>query len=243
MSTVILGIEAPPLRPGDVHVWPVRLDHFAGRYDELAAWLDRTERSRADRFVFERDRRAFVLGRALLRRLLGDYLGLPPASVLIGADEHGKPVLAEGRPAKLHFNASGTAGRAIYAFALGRAIGVDLERHRSAEEIVSIVDHTFAPDEQQDFHQLRPAEQPAAFCRTWARKEAYLKATGMGLRRELDAFAVTVLPDTLAALRWDRDDPAAPTRWRLSDVDVWPGYSAALCTDGRLEMTVLAGLS
>src|SRR5262249_61245836 len=62
----------------EVHVWRTVL----GWPDEAAADLEGSlsddERQRMNRFRFEQHRRRYLVGRGLLRRLLGRYLNLEP---------------------------------------------------------------------------------------------------------------------------------------------------------------------
>ena len=52
----------------------------AGEVGSLTSLLEPDERSRAERFQFERDRNAFVLAHALLRRVLSRYERVQPDS-------------------------------------------------------------------------------------------------------------------------------------------------------------------
>jgi 4'-phosphopantetheinyl transferase len=65
----------------EAHLWTVRLDASDDTFVRSLAWLSEEERERAERFRFARHRRAFILGRAALRALLGSYLGMDPAAV------------------------------------------------------------------------------------------------------------------------------------------------------------------
>src|SRR4051812_3285788 len=85
--------HAPPLPPGDVHVWQALLDRDAAVVEHFASLLDDDERDRARRFHFPRDRDRFSVGRGLLRCLLGGYLSVAPAAVRLSYASTGKPHL------------------------------------------------------------------------------------------------------------------------------------------------------
>src|SRR5690242_12664065 len=77
-----------------IEVEVARLSAGPDHVPASATVLSDSERQRASRFAFERDRRRFILGRARLRRLLGSRLGVRPDVVELECGAHGKPALA-----------------------------------------------------------------------------------------------------------------------------------------------------
>jgi phosphopantetheinyl transferase len=63
----------------------------------LEGVLSPEERERHGRYRFERDRTAFLVGRALMRELLGWHAGVAPETVQLEPGEHGRPELAEAQ--------------------------------------------------------------------------------------------------------------------------------------------------
>jgi 4'-phosphopantetheinyl transferase len=221
--------RALPLRPDEVHVWQARLDADERMVTELEALLVADERQRADRFYFPRDRRRFVVGRGLLRVLLGEYLSIPPADVALAAGAFGKPhVVGES---SLRFNIAHSADLALYAIAAGREVGIDVEQERADVECDQLAQRFFAPEEIAALHALPPAERRTAFFRCWSRKEAYLKALGLGLQISLAGFAVTLTGPV--ALLHTKHDPAQLDRWELRDLAPALGFAGAVAVEGR----------
>ena len=104
-----------------------RLDVGSEALSASAALLSPAERQRASRFAFDRDRRRFMVARAQLRELLAVRLGVPPESIELAYGERGKPVLGRHfAESDLHFNVSHSEDVAVYAFSLGREIGIDV---------------------------------------------------------------------------------------------------------------------
>jgi 4'-phosphopantetheinyl transferase len=72
----------------------VRLDRSIETVERLTLILSRDERERAARYRFKRDATRFLVGRAALRSILGEHLGIDPERVRLTCGAHGKPELA-----------------------------------------------------------------------------------------------------------------------------------------------------
>ena len=224
------GPPEPSLRPGEVHVWRARIDADATRHHghEAAGLLSTDERARADRFRSEQHRRAFAVCRATLRRLLASYFAREPVALPLPTSEHGKPFLDDGTP--LQFNLSHSGGLALYAFAVEREVGVDIELVRDDVPHEALAERFLSPRERIALQSLPDHARRQAFFACWVRKEAFVKARGEGLAFGLSRFSVSVAPDHPARLLEVLDDPA--TGWSLRGLDPAPGYVAALAVPG-----------
>jgi 4'-phosphopantetheinyl transferase len=139
------------------------VDLDAAPADEIA--LPGAVMQRAARFVREADRRRYLASHAALRRALGGS-----GRWIEGA--HGKPVLAEPTP---HFNLSRRDGWAAIAVSSTHEIGVDLETLRPIDDARELAALHFTPREREG------VTDAPSFLRVWTRKEACMKATGLGL--------------------------------------------------------------
>jgi 4'-phosphopantetheinyl transferase len=172
------------LGPHDVHVWSLRLDLPQGLHERLARVLSDAEASRAARFVAATDRRRHVAARALLRCVLAGYAGTRPESVAIASGPGGKPRLADR--AGPHFNLSHAGPRGLLAVSAGREVGVDLERITSLGDLESLARVCCSPGERAALRSGPEAARTRAFLEGWTRKEACLKALGVGLAERPD---------------------------------------------------------
>ncbi len=241
---------APQLAAHEVHVWRVRLD---GSTDQLArdeALLAPDERARMQAARSVRGRRHFAGTRATLRRILSQYLGLPPAQILLETTPLGKPQVAPVQnPRDLHFNVAHSGAVALYAVACGRRVGVDVERVRANVPVERVAGRYFAPGEVAALLALPVAQRRAGFFSGWTRKEAYCKARGRGLSQGLGSFEVSMSPgETLggqssgqAGDRLLHSDLGAAevARWLLCELDVEGGYRAALAVEIWGELPTL----
>jgi 4'-phosphopantetheinyl transferase len=228
--------ESPPielvLQEGQVHLWRAALDQPPSSVERLEATLAPDERARAARFHFERDRSRFIAGRGILREILGRYLAEEPARIQLAYGEHGKPRLsAPAGGARLEFNLSHTRGLALYAITRRSPIGVDVEYLRPVPDAARIVDRFFSECEQADYRRLSAEVQLIGFFNAWTRKEAYVKALGLGLGYPLHAVEVSMAPG--AAVRFLRiDGNSLAAGWSLIAVSPAPGYTAAVAVAG-----------
>ncbi len=221
----------PSLAPDEVHVWLASLDRPAASEDaQLRDLLAPDEARRADAFAAEDERRRFVVGRGLLRVLLGRYLHEAPAVLRFDYGERGKPTLAGST---VQFNLSHAGGIVLYAIALGRDVGVDVERLRSLPDLARIARRFFSAWEADTLLQLPAAERERAFFTCWTRKEAYVKALGGGLAVPLDAFDVAFAPDEPPRLLRSTVDARGPACWSLVDLVPEPGFAAAVMVEGH----------
>jgi len=125
-------IPMPPAAPAFIledamDIVVCRLDLAPEAISALEAFLSDAERQRADRFVFDHDRRRFIVARARLRELLAKRLGVEPESIELEYGTHGKPALARRHPSPdLRFNVSHSEDVAVYAFSWSRETGIDV---------------------------------------------------------------------------------------------------------------------
>jgi 4'-phosphopantetheinyl transferase len=159
--------------------------------------MNGSERSGFDR---ERDRQRFLTGRGTLREILGVLLQVKPASFVFSYGEFGKPQIAAPVAAHpLHFNLAHSNSVVVYATA-EHELGVDLERIRAMDEAEQIAPRFFSPREEERLLALPAEQRREAFFNCWTRKEAYLKAIGLGLNSCLDQIEVSLAPGKTAEL-------------------------------------------
>ena len=233
---IVLGgslapIDLPALRGDEVHVYCADLTQFQSSIADLAASLDVGETDRARRFRFDTHRDRYVIRRGILRFLLGSLLQLPPEEVRLTAGQHGKPELeANQHDRPLRFNLSSSRDLALYAFARGRNLGVDVEFIRDDVDHLALADRYFTRVEREALASADSQHLAGRFFACWTRKEAVVKAHGAGLSLPLDSFEVSVLAESNPRLEWVSEDPRRD--WRLVNLDVAPGYAAALAVVG-----------
>ncbi|WEX10484.1 4'-phosphopantetheinyl transferase superfamily protein [Chelativorans sp. AA-79] len=210
--------------PNVIDLWRWPLDVVAGDLPRYVAMVSDGEFARAARFVHERDRLRFLVGRGRLREIVAHYLGVSAKRLVFVYNAFGKPHLAMSEP-PLHFNLSHSGGMAVLAVSDRYHVGVDVEQVLPLKE--DVAGHFFSPAEQRALSAMPPGDYLEAFYRCWTRKEAFVKAHGAGLSLPLDAFDVSIDEREPTLLRLD-GDPAAPLQWQLAEIALPRGFIGAV---------------
>lgn len=178
---------APPFfsSSSEVHLWFAELDRLRPGAAAFEASLDAVELARADRFRFPADRERFVLGHGLLRALIGRYLGRDGDLVRYARGPFGKPFL-EGQD--LRFSFSDTKDAVLVAFSHVVEIGADIETMQRTVDHDAVSEHYFTAEETEDIASAKDGKR--RFLELWTRKEAVLKASGVGIMDDLHVLRV-----------------------------------------------------
>jgi 4'-phosphopantetheinyl transferase len=220
----------PSLHDGMVHVWAWDYECSAEVLNRYLALLSSDERLRMQRFRFEKDRIRYSVSHAILRILLGRYLDTDPSSISFHRSEFGKPHLSQVLSApKLAFNLSHTTRIGLLAIAVDLEIGVDIEEVRAVE--CGTVERYFSPQEQSSLTSLEGNDWLEGFYNCWTRKEAILKAEGLGLNATLDAFDVSLRPNVKSEILGVRANSRLTSNWHLVELRPVHGFIGALAAN------------
>jgi 4'-phosphopantetheinyl transferase len=181
----------------------------------LALIVDADERTRAACYRFARDRRRFIVRRARLRLALGAYLGVAPQALVFTEKVYGQPLLPGGP----HFSLSHAGDRMMLAVS-DDDVGCDLERLDDELDWRPIADGLFTPGECAALAALVAPTARRGFFACWTRKEAFVKALGLGLSYPLAAFDVSV--GAQASLQ------SGGEGWAIAAPPAPPGFTAAI---------------
>ncbi len=179
-----LVAEPAPLTIGMAHIWFAHLEEMRGKVEDYKLLLDREEQERAARFRFEVDRERYIIGHGMLRMLLSRYTGIAPKEITTVRGKYGKPYLPDG---SIHFNLSDTKDAVLIAFAL-EEIGVDLETMTRTVDHDAVAEHYFTRREVEWIN--TSPDRKRRFLELWTRKEAVLKASGVGIMDDLRVLEV-----------------------------------------------------
>lgn len=233
-SPAATGLHRTLRDTGAVHVWQ-------GRAPGLLSPADRAVLS-----VPEREQlRGMAAGagvnyagvHAAVRRVLARYTGVEAAALRIGrracprcgGAPHGRPGI-EWPDSDLEFNLSRSGAHWLLAIAAGRQVGVDIEDGAATDvseesSLLVMSDAEIAHIEGQPDAGSRRRE----FFRCWTRKEAVLKASGVGIIADLPS--VEVRPESRPAALVHHAEPTGPATWRVEDLPLGPPLFGAVAQE------------
>ncbi|MFV8783961.1 4'-phosphopantetheinyl transferase family protein [Microbulbifer sp. SA54] len=167
-------------------IWLLRTDDIISgspSADALAKLLSGEERARQRSYRSEDAQHQFLLGRALMRRVLGKLSGTQPEALRFSRLPSGKPLL-ENAP-ELHFSLSHSGRWIALAVSESQAIGIDIEQPQKPRNFARIARHYFHPQECALLDAPPRELMPIHFYRMWTLKEAFYKARGTGISEGL----------------------------------------------------------
>lgn len=153
---------------------------------EAIALLGADEAARVQRRRFVADRNALALAYALHRLLLAHVLGGNPAQVPLRRDDRGCPRLLGDAAYTSLSHAEGLIALAVTA---SGPVGVDIEPSARAVVMAEIAHSVCHPSEAAELSALDEWARCTAMLALWVRKEALLKAAGIGLAVPMESFS------------------------------------------------------
>ncbi len=231
---MMLDDTAIELHAGEVYVWEARVSKNSTHEHEMSKLLDDDERQRAARFRFASDRTQYVVAHGLLRTILARCVSEAPERLRFETGRWGKPSLSEPVAQRsVEFSLSHSGDYILIAAALDRIVGADVERWAPDIRHDELAESCFSQAERAELAGLPDGDKAAAFFAGWTRKEAYVKALGVGVALGLDYFDVSLAPCPAGIPVTDRRQPSVVRDWSLRDIALAPGYSAAVVAQGR----------
>ncbi len=236
---VKMKISPPPahleLNKGDLHLWFAPLSCSPSELMQLKSYLSPEELSRSERFKAEKAKRQFIVGRGVLRAILSRYLTQPAKQILFDYEKMGKPFLAKKMQhphPQIAFNLTHSHDLALYSIIQAASIGVDLEYRKRSLSFDDLAQRFFSPAEFQEIQQAQGTQKASAFYHIWTKKEALLKALGLGLHGPLQQFTVIGKPNQEEIFSSLPFDPIHQT-WFLYSWDYNPEFSFSVAVNQK----------
>ncbi|WP_018969778.1 4'-phosphopantetheinyl transferase family protein [Rubritalea marina] len=201
-------------------------DQISCDVDAMVHTLTPQEFERHERLAFPHLKRDWILSRGGLRILLGNILAQDPASLHFEKNRYSKPRL---KGSELQFNVSHSGDYIVYAFTQHRELGIDIEKTTPNFASHRLATRYFSEAECQSLNNLTEKEFSRAFYAIWSRKEAYIKAIGMGLSADLKAFSVDH--------QSSRQSFESPTLC-MEALHLAEGYASAICYHGETQLPI-----
>ena len=220
----------------------LELENIADWPCHCAPHTTRQEQLEAERYAHIEDAARHMAGRALARRMLRAAFGRDCAAEF-ACSPYGKPFCPE---VSADFSISHSGNMVWVALCRCASVGIDVEKMRPLPDAADLTSQLH-PQEQNDLLSLPPAELQTAFYRCWTRKEAVIKAVGMGLSMPLQSFSVHTGPQESG---WIASVTAnavcgmdavldAAGQWTCRDIRTTDGYQCSVAARSpRLDVLI-----
>ncbi|SOD70855.1 4'-phosphopantetheinyl transferase [Jatrophihabitans sp. GAS493] len=210
-----------------LHLWLLDVATSTEAATTLAGVLDEAEQRRLAAISTAEMADRYLTAHVALRSVLAGYVGVEPQRLVFARDkcpgcggDHGRPILAGAGP---QFSLT-HSGDAVLIAVADRPVGVDVERARPGRDRSGVISRLHPMEREM----LRSAPTEELFLDCWTRKEAYLKATGIGMAGGLASHYTGMA---------GAPEEALPSGWSFVNVEVPEGYwaSAAIAGAGGTE--------
>jgi 4'-phosphopantetheinyl transferase len=215
------------LRRIDLKVWAVNLDCASGDLSLLST----SERVRAGRLKRAQDRERSLEAHCAIRRILALQLGVDPGGLEFDATAVGKPFLARSAQ-NLEFNLSHSGHHGLIAVAKDRSVGVDIEVLRPISDLLGTALQIATPREAKLLKQLPTSQAHSTFFDLWTRKEAVLKAFGLGFLVDPREVEVGIRPSR-SYVNFDG------RIWTVESLAISSSVTAAAAIEGKLDTSIV----
>ncbi len=220
----------------EIHVWEINLCLNLNKLENFIFMLSDEEKKKALAFRFSDDSKRYIISHAVLRLLLAKYTKKKSEEIIFHTDNRGKPhLLLNPDEPNIFFNLSHSHEMAVIGISNEYEIGVDIEyllREVNSEDIAR---RFFTTNENKKLNSLPENLKKEAFLRCWTRKEAYLKAKGLGIHGSLKSFEVSLLPEEIPEILIIDGLTLEKNNWSLFDIIHIHNYIGAVAVNGKCQ--------
>lgn len=205
-----MTINSSFISKNEIAYWDIDLEkinslYFAHFYQSLSE----ENKIRASAFSREKDRNLFVTAHYVLDRILKDVFKIHSHTHI---NQYGKPYIQDH---PIQFNISHTENRVLLGFS-HQPIGIDIEKMIELTDLDLLIEHSMHPDEISILNTFDPSQKIQLFYDLWTKKEAVVKAMGIGLGKELNSFSLKSIQED--------------SSWSAFELTIDSRYSAAIAT-------------
>lgn len=173
-------------------------------------FLTKERNEQLHKYRMEADKKR-CFGAGLLLYYVFFQYGIKPDQVVFQKTKDGKPYFREYP--WLHFNLS-HAGNYVAAVFDEKEVGIDVEKNDRCN--LKVAERFFQQKELEYLTEEKDLERrQERFGLLWTRKESYIKATGYGMRQELNSFCVL---------------DSVEGEWFFHTFSLEEGYQLSVCT-------------
>lgn len=223
----------PHLDADELHLWWLPLELDQAQIRPALDLLSDIQRDKYHRRASDQLKQNYLAGRYYLLNLLAAYTQQLPSEVLLSYSRLNKPSLSDPSLA-VEFNFTDTDGYGVFAFSLGRQVGVDIESRARKINFKAIADRRFTQQELEFVYQNGKVNTERCLA-IWTRKEAYGKATGLGINFKMNQRNLYSHNNDVHQHKFRDSDGEL---WRCLQVQLGDQFIASVVHQQHRELTV-----
>jgi len=225
----------PDLDHDELHIWWLPLELDNAQSVKALSLLSDIQRDKYHRRLTPELRYRYLAGRYYLLNLLGAYTKTAPEEVLLSYNRLNKPSLSD-ESFGLEFNFSDTDGYGAFAFSKSRQVGIDIESLDREANFKAIADRRFTKQELEFVYQDGQLDTQRCLS-IWTRKEAFGKATGVGINFQMNEQNLFVAGDCSHEYQFRDSDG---TNWRCLQLAFGDQFISSVVHEQHQELSIKA---
>ncbi len=228
----------PELNDDELHLWWLPLQLTEPQSKLALNILSDIQRDKYHRRTSPELKQTYLAGRYYLLNLLAAYNKQAPNEVLLSYSRLNKPSLSD-KSHGLEFNFTDTQGYGVFVFSKFRHVGVDIENRFREINFKAIADRRFTVQELEFVYQNGELNHERCLS-IWTRKEAYGKATGMGINFQMNQQNL-FSGDSDGKSRYEYDfQDRDGTDWRCLQLEFGDHFIASVVHQEHLRLRLRA---
>ena len=217
-----------------IHIWWSILDQPPDLVNKYKHMLSPEEQKRVNNLKFRLLRDRQIISRGILRQVLSKYLNIDIKRIEFTYNKFGKPSLSPKLDDfNLHFNMSHSEQLGIFAFAIGSAIGVDVEEIKGSLNFEDVIELCFSDFEKSWFYDIAPGMRKEVFYKIWTAKEAFIKALGTGFSFPVKNIEFKLNRDNNLSFHSISGDYNFVRKWENFSFNPLPGFISSLVMEAN----------
>jgi len=179
------------------------------------------------------DNEVKISARQYLKELLSDYADMDVNVISIESGLNGKPFCKQFP--EIQFSIAHSQNVFVLAFVRNSRVGIDLEDLTRSVDIKTLSEFLLAEKEYANFYSTNEKFHHEQLINAWTRKEAFVKAYGLGMSFPLKQLEVSFLlnePASVKATHWRETER---NEWCLHSFDLVKSYRGAVAVHGKIN--------
>ena len=246
LSPVIPSITR--LLHNENHVWHINPEEITdlASIEYCFSILSADEKKKLSRFHFKKDRHQYLVSHAFLRSVLSQYMDVMPLDWRFSIGEYGRPRIAyDESKGGVEFNLTHTAGLTVCVISTNEMCGVDAEKIIPKSGLLDVAEQIY-PSADCDQLKLLLVRDETIFLQyfysQWVLREAYAKATGLGVTDISGGMNFTVKSDDNIVFLTAQEGVESQG-WKFQLLDLSPAHIVAVAFGAKSMRKNISGYS